>query len=334
MTDLDLSQTKVSDKGAAALRDALLCNKTVATFDLRQTQLTADGAGMLLEAFLGAPALTRLNGIECTEYERHPPEEVRLEGQQMRLPEAIILRAVLTRPGACLRSLSLARNQLGAKAAEQIARLVGGLPTVTELDLSANRCGAAGCTHVARLLERHKGLVRLSIASNNITNKGTDSQGVAELMRVMRDNSTLTELNLTENDIPEHEAAEVLEHVTVNRALTFTPATFGDYLEEITPEALKFENAARSTIPYNSSAHADGFYCHAERKRLSHVNVVTLGPGTEAERDTWDVHFFPRGSTGTRPPADLAVPPTAKVPKTRKPRPRAATEGGRAGGVE
>ena len=160
--------------------------------------------------------LRRLNGVPLRAWKAKPPAFVQLTKAQMRLPEAIVLRQTLrASPAGTLTTLDLSDNEIDGKAAEVIAEVCVRACALRTLELARNTLGPDGVKALARMLAENVSLTSVSLAANQLTRKGAHLEGVEFLEDVLRRNSTLTALDVDQNEIPDSLSLQLLSLIHI-----------------------------------------------------------------------------------------------------------------------
>eukprot|EP00628_Pelagophyceae_sp_CCMP2097_P028078 CAMPEP_0184202680 /NCGR_PEP_ID=MMETSP0976-20121227/8675_1 /TAXON_ID=483370 /ORGANISM="non described non described, Strain CCMP2097" /LENGTH=500 /DNA_ID=CAMNT_0026507233 /DNA_START=85 /DNA_END=1583 /DNA_ORIENTATION=+ len=232
---LDLSRTKVTDRGVDALIGVLASeNSTLTELDLRLNTISESAAFKLSNLFHHeSKTLKLLNGLDLRDFDFAPPNRVALRGMHLRLPEAILLGDCLALAKTSkLEFLDLSDNGLDAAAFFVFSRAIvekhRGLKT---LRLDGNSAGPRGAEALAAMLAVNTSLTTLSISANDLTQNGIDRTGVMRLRNVLKSNTTLTQIDVSGNGCTALDENELQTRVGVNRALTHTPSSFVEFLD-------------------------------------------------------------------------------------------------------
>ena len=103
----------------------------------------------------------------------------------------------LAQDGCTLRVLDLSQNCLRSTGVNRVATALGGNAVLVSLDLARNPIGSKGLNHLAAALKRNSTLKTLVVACC-----GIDGVGATTMGRILaNDNSTLTELDISDNMI-------------------------------------------------------------------------------------------------------------------------------------
>jgi Ran GTPase-activating protein (RanGAP) involved in mRNA processing and transport len=166
---LDLLNCGLLDEGVALLMSGLKLNSSLRHLYLGSNGITPTGVATIcdyLEASNGGRSLLGL----CLSCNRLGDDGVQL------------LSAALT-SNAALERLNLASNRIGSAGMQALAEALQKHPRLQVLDLGymkatleigelGNWIGDEGAPHVAKLIERSKSLLALSVAHNQITQRG------------------------------------------------------------------------------------------------------------------------------------------------------------------
>nr|XP_058966158.1 NLR family CARD domain-containing protein 3-like [Pocillopora verrucosa] len=198
LTNLDLSEKRISDAGATCIAEAIKVNKTLTNLDLSENRISDAGATCIAEAIKVNKTLTNLylqrNDIS--------------DAGATCIAEAIKVNKTLT-------NLDLQRNDISDAGATCIAEAIKVNETLTNLDLSEKRISDAGATCIAEAIKVNKTLTKLYLSENRISDAGATC--IAEAIKV---NKTLTNLYLRRNDISDAGATCIAEAIKVNETLT------------------------------------------------------------------------------------------------------------------
>ena len=163
LTSLRLSANRVGPAGVRALARGLTANTALLSLSLADNGGVGDaGAHAVASMLLSNTTLTRLHLGGCG---------VGAEG-------ATALGAALAHGGSALRALRLCRNVLGAAGVAPIAAALTRNRSLASLDLSGCRLDDAAAATLGVALQRCRGLRRLVLADNCLSDKGG-----AELLR-------------------------------------------------------------------------------------------------------------------------------------------------------
>ncbi|WP_198027141.1 patatin-like phospholipase family protein [Candidatus Paracaedibacter symbiosus] len=143
------------------------------------------------------------------------------------LPQEVQNIIKFVKKSTTLKNLHLRNVQLGTSGTEKLAfALQKGSPILTSLDLASNKIGNEGIEDLTWVIKRRKNLTHLNVANNNINYKGIKKlteflkemniqslnlaynsladSGMSDVVRLVRDNTSLKKLNLTHCDLTHH----------------------------------------------------------------------------------------------------------------------------------
>jgi len=118
-----------------------------------------------------------------------------------------------------LTSVNLSRNQIGDEGAKALGAAITENNQLTELDLSWNRIRSLGAAVLFAALPRSK-LVSLDVAWNSIGSSGDkERKGATALAKSLRQNKTLTHLNVGHNQLSERDCRLMAQCLRENHIL-------------------------------------------------------------------------------------------------------------------
>ena len=109
-----------------------------------------------------------------------------------------LLMTILERNTSLL-TLSLSRKNLGDVEAKKIADMLTKNKKLRRLELEGNFFGPEAAKDFAKAIKVNNTLRYLDLENNNLTNKGTDTSGIKELLIALQSNTMLISINLSNN---------------------------------------------------------------------------------------------------------------------------------------
>lgn len=182
---LELECSEITGEKVQILARALKRNHTLTELKLKSNCMGAEGTCIILEAVGQNPALKILD----------------LEGNKIG-PEGAKLIAGLLKTNSTLSQLNLASNGLGPDGANEILNAVQGNTTLRKLSLSYNGMDKRNASPVASLLQNNKALSSLDFSCNRelYSDSAPDNETIDLIVHGLQHNTSLTELNLAEDD--------------------------------------------------------------------------------------------------------------------------------------
>lgn len=120
-----------------------------------------------------------------------------------------------------LTSLDLSCNGIDDPAGAYIARLLKRNSALVNVALGSNHLGPLACRTFGESLRSNSTLKTLSLESNSLTCNGRDSSGLRDLAETLRDNETLTSVNLWRCAIGAEAGAALARGMESNHWITF-----------------------------------------------------------------------------------------------------------------
>lgn len=264
LTNLYLYLNNIGYVGARALAAALKENRTLLVLGMENNPIGNIGIKALqmakdnrpfpeLSLGLSGNHFGDVVAIEAAEDLRNDPMRTELELRDKKIGCAGIIEFANTLKGnSTLKSLRLIYNKIGDAGAEALALALKDNSVLTELILAHNQIGDAGAIAMVRALKENYVLTELDMGHNQLSNKGAialisglnrtltkinleynyqiDDAGVEALAPVLKDRSTIEELNLTRaaytlGDIGAKALAVAL---TTNRSLMVLTLSLGN----------------------------------------------------------------------------------------------------------
>jgi len=134
-----------------------------------------------------------------------------LSGNSSITARGVVALANALKINTTLTTLNLSMTNVKQKACVALSSMLGVNRTLTNLDVSCNNIGDRGVKALLEFIQkRNSGLTTLSIANNNISSTGANF--IAE---TVRDNTTLTSIDISYNNF------EVLRNITLMDALKY-----------------------------------------------------------------------------------------------------------------
>eukprot|EP00041_Stephanoeca_diplocostata_P036500 m.1336050 g.1336050 ORF g.1336050 m.1336050 type:complete len:1309 (-) comp24879_c1_seq55:998-4924(-) len=226
---LRVSDNAVGDGGAAALLDALLCqrpaSRAMLELYLSGNGIGAAGAKKLAELLAIDNTLTTLNMGDNTVSDAGCVEIglslkvntclaiLHLEKNHIGAQGAQALAEALKVNG-CLQALHLAHNAIGDEGASALGDSLRVNTTLQILDIAENGLDAAGSTAVCSALQQHPALHTLALSGNTLGAGGGTAVGA-----LLRHNAVLRKVQLSRADLGDAGAVGVAEGLAANRML-------------------------------------------------------------------------------------------------------------------
>lgn len=178
------------------LSEAFGCNTTITRLEMDGVKLTLNGVRWLCESLRENTTLRHLNLWD---------DSIHAAGVKE-------LTAAL-RHNSSLTSLDLCWNSIQDGGAAELAALLATNSPVAFLNLSHNAIKVGGAVRLGSALERNSTLVHLDLSGNSV--------GGAWVGNLLRNNSSLTDLQLEKCLIRDEEVAELAEGLRWNTSLAF-----------------------------------------------------------------------------------------------------------------
>ena len=132
-----------------------------------------------------------------------------LSGNSSITARGVTFLANALKKNTALTTLNLSMTNVKHKACSALSSMLAVNKTLTTLDVSSNNIGDRGLKSLLEFIQnRNRGLTTLSIANNRITSAGANI-----LAETVRENKTLTSIDIGYNNF------EVLRHITLMNAL-------------------------------------------------------------------------------------------------------------------
>ena len=194
LTTLNISYNKFDVEGANALAEALKTNRTMMTLEIEHNNIGDEGTEALVEALKTNNILMTLNLSDNTIGDKG----------------ANALVEVL-KTNNILKTLNLGNNTIGDEATKALVDT-----KLTKLYLYNNNISSEGAIALAEVLGKNKLLRTLDIGGNY--NMGLE--GIKAFAKALITNTTLTELNLSDNKISDEGGKALAEALKINTTLT------------------------------------------------------------------------------------------------------------------
>lgn len=226
VSGLWLKRNPVGREGATFLAQLLRRNTTLKTLDLVQTNLTADGVRII------AAALAENKTIE----------NLYLSGNEIDA-QSVAPLAELIKVNNSLKTLYLSVNRLQDEGAKAIAAAIRENTALVELGLASNGVEAEGAAALFESLQHHPtlqtldlGFARSTNILNALPNKIGDA-GAKQIAALLRSNSVLREINLSQNEITLRGVNLLLDALAENT--TVVKLTLGKQLPAFLKDKIK-----------------------------------------------------------------------------------------------
>jgi len=213
-------ETHFGWEAAQIIAGALTCN-TYVTY-LRLGNNIGDG---------GAEALARMLEHNTT------LKVLDLSGNSSITARGVTFLANALKKNTTLTTLILSMTNVKQKACSALSSMLGVNKTLTTLDVSCNNIGDRGVKALLEFIRKsNHSLTTLSIANNRITPKGANV-----LAETVRDNTTLTSIDISNNNF------EVLRNITLMNALesNYSLTTFKNDIVSSKISDILFNNTYR-----------------------------------------------------------------------------------------
>ena len=216
---LNIAQTGLVDgdnyEGMEQLCRALTVNDTLTSLNVVQTTtrkkgIRKKGGKLLMVALQRNISIFKLCNIPVQDLRRrsvHKQQELVLRNCDIGGGEAFILAEQIAEAGQSLGRLDLGCNQIGADCQDGLIQLADVMHLLTDLDLSHNALGKhdgqQGTVQLADVLKENTTITRLNLAHNDLSRgsmRGKSAKkGLVALARALLTNATLTHLDLSNN---------------------------------------------------------------------------------------------------------------------------------------
>ncbi|CAF1492126.1 unnamed protein product [Adineta steineri] len=177
LTNLCISEIKISNKAAQYLSEMLKCSKVIAQIDLKNTKLTSCGSKFIAFGLQVNDSLVSLNLSH---------NEIRCRGCRA-IGNALKLNKTLS-------TLYISYNKVKSSGMQSIGEALSINQSLTKLFLNDNNIGCIGAAYIASGLKSNKTLKILSLSFNKISNYGATTLGDS-----LRINTTLYHLDISHN---------------------------------------------------------------------------------------------------------------------------------------
>ncbi|CAF2929990.1 unnamed protein product [Rotaria sp. Silwood2] len=214
LTQLNLEQNGITDKGAYYLADVFRAKRKLTKLHLGANEITERGMNYLADALRNNRTLIRLD----------------LNSNQI-ADKGMKHIADGLRNNTKLIELDLESNKISDKGAQRLTDALRVNKTLTKLNIGSNKIANKGMQHIATLLRINKTITRLDLSGNQIT-----QNGIEQLAAALHNNMNLTELNLWCNPIMD-EGVQYLANALANNNRTITK--LGLERSEITEQGIK-----------------------------------------------------------------------------------------------
>ena len=185
LQELYLGNKKISDRGLAALSNALIDNTTLRKLNLSRNQIGDKGVTALAHALKGNTTLQQLY----------------LGNNQIGDKGAAAMSDAMT-DITTLQGLYLGNNQISDKGVTALAHALKGNTALQQLYLGSNQICDKGVSALSDAMINNTTLQRLYIGNNQISD-----EGVTALAHALKGNTTLQTLNLGGNQISDEGVA-------------------------------------------------------------------------------------------------------------------------------
>jgi Ran GTPase-activating protein (RanGAP) involved in mRNA processing and transport len=225
LLELDISNNTIRAEGLLAISEAFEWNTSVEILNLKRNELTNDGDTVEAIVALGR-ALEKNDGLTYLDISDNNLTDFlgKMEG-------IAALSAALPR-NQCLQTLNMASNVIGPAGAQIMSDCIISNNTLTSLDLSDNHFGTEGAKSIASLLARGSlnAIQSVNLAHNDLCGKygQVDETAVIALAGALRGHTTLTELNLIDNQVNRAVGLAFVEALRFNTSLTSLGLGGGD----------------------------------------------------------------------------------------------------------
>ena len=195
---LDMSNSSISDHGAAAISDSLKINVSLQELNLAMNyNITSEGAKKIAEAIQVTKTLQTLNLCDnnvCDDGAAAISDSLKIN--------------------ISLQELNLRYNRITNEGAKKIAEAIQVTKTLQKLDLRNNNISDDGAAAISDSLKINVSLQELNLAWNKITTEG--AKKIAEAIQVTK---TLQTLNLCDNNVCDDGAAAISDSLKINVSL-------------------------------------------------------------------------------------------------------------------
>jgi Ran GTPase-activating protein (RanGAP) involved in mRNA processing and transport len=219
ITELDLSGKSLGLEGASVLSAYLKDNSALANVKLNQVslpiqeiktarELDFSGKGLKVEdIIIIASCIQSSRALESLDLSNNDIfAGVRDEGPMPALAEAL-------EKNTCFKTLNISSNCMTAIHAQILAVAMKNMGSLGSLNVSTNNIREQGCSAFAAVLNSTR-ISDLNIAQNHLTHnhdQAYDFTGIGQLSCAIKDNRTLTSINILANDIGVARAQELVQ---------------------------------------------------------------------------------------------------------------------------
>ena len=251
LTNLCISNSKITDEAAGDLGVAISCNAQLQELDINSNNLKATGAIKIFKVLQGIVALRKLcisnnsitnkaaDDIAATLSSNTRLQELDISCNFFQAAGTVIIMKALQ---GMLTRLYISNNNITEDAADDIAAAICSNTQLQEFDVGNNDLQSTGVINIARALQTISTLTKLYIHSNNINedtaddiaavicintqlqefdvgNNDLQSTGVINIAKALQTISTLTKLYIHSNNINEDAADDIAAVVCINTQL-------------------------------------------------------------------------------------------------------------------
>uniref|UniRef100_A0A7S3G969 NACHT domain-containing protein n=1 Tax=Palpitomonas bilix TaxID=652834 RepID=A0A7S3G969_9EUKA len=219
LTKLGLRSNRLRDRGALLVADLIKYLPSLKELDLATNMIENDGIREIGRALDGH---TALESIGLANNEAGIAGGASISRHVVHLPT---LKTMSTIRLSDIREnrvseLHLSRMQLGTPEAITVAKLMESNTSITLLNLSQNNLEGS-CSFWSRMLRLNTGLLTLMLNNCRLTYGGKDCGDVMSLAEGLKQNTTLTSLQMEENDLREKDKTAFLSQIADNTSLLF-----------------------------------------------------------------------------------------------------------------
>jgi len=199
ITNLNLSRNNLEEYGTQKITDALYTNTTITNLNLSDNWLGENGALVIAEALYVNTTLTSLDLSHNY-----------LRRNSFSSEMGIIAIANALCKNESITELNLEHNKIGLNGARELSKALYVNTTLKILNLENNKIREEAAREIGKALG----------ANTTLKVNKLDKYGVHEIVGVLRNNNTLTSLNIGCNDISEKEEKLVRDTLRENHILT------------------------------------------------------------------------------------------------------------------
>lgn len=216
---IDLSRSWIGGFGDAIAK-VFVGNKTVTEFKFSHCALLNMDVSVILQALRENKTLTGLDlsGNQLGVWGAEKITEVLIQNP-LSMNSSTMFPSVHYQP-QFVKDLNLGGNDIGDKGAEWIATILANNTVLTALNLSQNKIGPVGVHYLVDALVNNTTLTKLSLGDNQI------AEGVQYIVKPLNKNktkfknTTLTILDLHNNNIGKSSVKHIVKFLTENTSLT------------------------------------------------------------------------------------------------------------------